>query len=143
MGSYKYVTIAGVIAALFWMADSLIHVFLTKDGVFEVIPSNFNELLIRTFIFILIIGFGIYVDYSTNKRNIGLEEKKKIYKDSSNEAREILREFLRDIQYFESEAERIGGFDGNTMQHLEGALKKTKDRLDSIDDVGDITAENK
>jgi prefoldin subunit 5 len=143
MGSYKYVTIAGVITALFWMADSLIHVFLTKDGVFEVIPSTFNELLIRTSIAILIIGFGIYVDYSTNKRFMGLDERKAIYKASANEAKKVLREFLHDVKYFESEAENIGGFDSNTIQHLEDALKKTQDRLDSLDEVGDITAENK
>ena len=145
MGSYKYVSIAGLIAALFWMADSFIHLFLTRDGVFEIIPSNLNELFIRILIAILIIGFGIYVDYSMNKRIIGMEEenldeKKKIYKDSRNEATEILREFLRDVEYFESEAENIGGFDSNTIQHLEEALKKTRDRLD---DVGDLTVENK
>jgi Mn2+/Fe2+ NRAMP family transporter len=70
-------------------------------------------------------------------------EKKRIYKASANEAKEILRGFLHDVQYFESEAERIGGFDGNTMQHLEGALKKTKDKLNSLDDAGDLTVENK
>jgi hypothetical protein len=70
-------------------------------------------------------------------------EKKRIYKDSANEAKKILRGFLHDVQYFESEAERVGGFDGSTMQHLEGTLKKTKDRLDSLDDIGDLTVENK
>ena len=70
-------------------------------------------------------------------------QKKKIYRTSAIEAKKILKDFLHDVQYFDSEAERIGGFDGNTMQHLEGALKKTQDRLDSLNDIGDLTAEHK
>ena len=70
-------------------------------------------------------------------------QKKRVYRTGAIEAKKILKEFLHDVQYFDSEAERIGGFDGNTMQHLEGALKKTQDRLDSLDDVGDLSAEHK
>jgi hypothetical protein len=68
-------------------------------------------------------------------------QKKRIYRTGAIEAKKVLMEFLHDVQYFESEAERIGGFDGNTMQHLEGALKKAQDRLNNLDDAGDLTAE--
>ncbi len=71
------------------------------------------------------------------------QEKRRIYKESAKEAKNILSNFLHDVQYFESVAEIIGGFDGKTMQNLEGALKKTQDRLDSLDDVDDLTAEHK
>jgi hypothetical protein len=70
-------------------------------------------------------------------------QKKKIYRAGAIEAKKILKEFLHDVEYFDSEAERIGGFDGNTMQHLESALKRTQDKLDGLDDVSDITGQNK
>lgn len=69
-------------------------------------------------------------------------EKKRIYKDSANEAKKILKDFLHDVQYFDSEAERIGGFDGNTMQNLETALKNTQDKLEILNSTGDLTADN-
>ena len=71
-----------------------------------------------------------------------LKKKKKIYKDTANEARKVLKEFLHDVHYFESEAERIGGFDGNTMKHLENALKNTREKLEQLENVGDLTARN-
>ncbi len=138
-----YIPITLLIAAFFWMTESLIHFFLYGVEVFEVIPADFTELWMRSLIVILVVGFGIFADYSIGKRVKELEERKKIYKDRANDAKKILKEFLHDVQYFESEAERIGGFDGSTMQHLEGALKKTKDRLDSLDALGDLTLENK
>ena len=70
------------------------------------------------------------------------QEKRRIYKESAREARNILREFLHDVHYFESEAERIGGFDGKTMQHLEQALSKARESLDRLDNVGDLTGQN-
>ncbi len=143
MGSYKYVSIAGLIAALFWMADSLIHRFIYEGKGFELIPTDFNEYWMRILIVILIIGFGIYVDYSIKMRILWLEEKKKIIEDRAKEENKILRKFFHYVQYFESEVQRNGGFDGSTMQHLDSTLKKTQDRLDSLDDIGDLTGENK
>ena len=77
MGSRNYIPIAVLIAALFWMAESLIHFFAKGEERFEVIPTDLNEFCMRTLIVILIIGFGIYVDYITTNHIAELEERKR------------------------------------------------------------------
>jgi hypothetical protein len=136
MGSYKYVSIAGLIAALFWMADSLIHLFLTREGVFEVIPSNFNELLIRILIAILIIGFGIYVDYATAKQVEAVEKGKQ---KAVKETRKKFSDFLRKAQDFELEARKLRGMDKDILTSFTDSIHEARDHLE---DVGDKSAEN-
>ena len=138
----NYVPFSILIAIIYWVGDSIIEWHVHTDEVLEFIPSDMYELWLKILVFILIVSFGIYTNYLTKKLVAKEEEKKKIYKDTANEARKVLKEFLHDVHYFESEAERIGGFDGNTMKHLENALKNTQERLEKLENIGDLTARN-
>ena len=122
--------------------DSIIHRFVYKEEQFEIIPADFNELWMRILIFILIICIGIISGYFTKKMQTKDKEKQDVYRATANEAIQILRSFLHEIHYFESEAERIGGFDNKTLTNLEEALRKTQYRLDALINVGDVTVEN-
>lgn len=56
-----------IIAVIYWFFDSSIHYFFYEEAKFEFIPSSSNELWMRSAIFILVVGFGIYVDISVNR----------------------------------------------------------------------------
>ncbi len=72
---YKYSLFGLFIAALYWFIDSSIHYFGYSEADFEIIPSEFNELWMRTAIFTLVIGFGAYVDISVKRIRILYEER--------------------------------------------------------------------
>jgi len=64
-----------ILATMFWVFDSSIHYFFYEEEEFEFIPSSFNELWMRTAIFILVVGFGIYVDLSVKRMKKLYDEK--------------------------------------------------------------------
>ena len=137
---YIFISVSGAI--VYWFMDSFIHRFVYKEERFELIPSDFNELWMRILVFVLIISIGIISGYYARRLQEKEQEKQDVYKTTVNEATQILRSFLHEIHYFESEAERIGGFDNRTLTNLEGALRKAQYRLDALINVGDVTAEN-
>ncbi|MCK4978808.1 MAG: hypothetical protein KAS62_00360, partial [Candidatus Delongbacteria bacterium] len=59
--------IAMLMAVSYWFFDSSVHYFLYGEFEFEVIPSEFNELWMRLAIFLLIVGYGFFVDRSVRK----------------------------------------------------------------------------
>ncbi|MCK5760964.1 MAG: hypothetical protein KAH33_06690 [Candidatus Delongbacteria bacterium] len=62
-----YKLIAMLMAVSYWFFDSSVHYFLYGEFEFEVIPSEFNELWMRLAIFLLIVGYGFFVDRSVRK----------------------------------------------------------------------------
>ena len=142
MKNRNYIPLSTIIAITYWLADALIEWHSHEGHTFTLIPSDIYELCLKILIFLLLVGFGIYTNYFTKMFIAQEEEKKKVYKNTANEAKKILKEFLHDVHYFESEAERIGGFDGKTMQHLEDALRKTEVKVDNLINAGDLTMEN-
>ena len=50
--------IAVYLAIAFWISDSIIHFSGYGESRFEFIPTDFNELWMRTLICVLIVGYG-------------------------------------------------------------------------------------
>jgi hypothetical protein len=82
MGSRGYITFAVLIAAIFWMAESLIHFFIdggqwlkVTPADFEVIPVDFYELCERTLIVILIIAVLVFI--SITAQQCGMQRRMK------------------------------------------------------------------
>ena len=55
------------LALSYWFLDSFIHYFLYGELEFEIIPSDNNELWMRSSIFILLATFGLFADFSSRK----------------------------------------------------------------------------
>lgn len=83
-----------IIAIFYWFLDSSIHYFLYGEWEFEVIPSDFNELWMRTAIFVLISGYGFFVDYSFRKMRKLQEEQRKTQDELENALTKILNGFM-------------------------------------------------
>ncbi len=61
------------LALLFWLFGSMVHYFWYGEPEFELIPSNTNDLWMRSSIVFLLIAFGLFADYQSRKsitRNI-------------------------------------------------------------------------
>ncbi len=65
--SHYFLKFAIPIALSFWFLDSAIHYFWYNELEFEIIPSDSNELWMRTAIFILLSAFGLFADFSSRK----------------------------------------------------------------------------
>ena len=122
-----YALIGLSIAIAFWVFDSTIHHFLYGEPEFEFIPSEFNELWMRTTIFLLIIAMGIYAERSVKqlmeveaeqlqlqiKYNESLQneirlqkQKLKITKETVEEVHDVLNNFLNSMLLFQLEAKK-------------------------------------
>lgn len=55
------------LAISYWFLDSFIHYFLYAELEFEIIPSDNNELWMRSSIFLLLTIFGLFADFSSRK----------------------------------------------------------------------------
>ncbi len=157
MGTRGYISLAALIAAIFWMAESLIQFFIhggkwvkTIPTAFEVIPADFkmvpadfNVFCMRTLIVILIIGFGIYVDYSTTIRDGEADEGKRRHKAAFNEIKHKFSNFIEKVQNFNLEVRKTRSMDKDILNSFADTIHDAKDQLAKLENAGDITAEYK
>ena len=64
---HLFLQIAILVALLSWFFDSFMHYFVYGELEFEIIPSDFDELWMRSTIFLLLIAFGLFADYQSKK----------------------------------------------------------------------------
>ena len=81
--SHYFLKFAIPVALSFWFFDSTIHYFWYDELEFEIIPSDSNELWMRTSIFILLASFGLFADFTSRK----IIEKNNINNQAKNIAR--------------------------------------------------------
>ena len=150
MGSRGYISVAVLIAAIFWMAESLIHFFIdggqwlkVTPADFEVIPVDFYEFCERTLVIILIIGFGIYVDYSTTIRDGEADEGKRRHKAAFNEIKHKFSNFIEKVQNIDLEVRKTRNVDKDILNNFADTIHDAKDQLAKLENAGDITAEYK
>ena len=106
---------------------------------FEVVPADLSELCLRTLITLLIISFGIYIDYATAKRVEAVDKGKQKYMTAVKETRKKFNDFLEKAEDFEFEARKSRSFDKDILSGFTDALHKARAHLV---DVGDMTIEN-
>ena len=62
---HYFLKFAAPVALLSWFFDSFIHYFWYGEVEFEIIPSDANELWMRSTIFLLLAAFGLFADYKS------------------------------------------------------------------------------
>ena len=142
MKNRNYIPVSIVLGLIYWVGESFVHWLGYGEEAFEVIPSDTNELCMRTLIFILLVCFGIYANHHTKKIIAKEEEKRKIFMATTGASQHILNNFLNEMLYFEDEAVRVGGFDDKTLEVLNEAIRNARDQLDALSKVSDISDEN-
>lgn len=142
-------TIATLAMALvFWFFDAVIHHFVYGEPEFEYIPSDLNELWMRTVIVIMILLFGMFADYFTNK--IMFKEKQlevaHVYSAMLQANQHILSNIINQMELFKLEAKKSTDFDRDVIELYDNTIKEASDLVDTLarlrhlsGDMGEMT----
>ncbi len=139
-----YLSIAVLVAIIYWFLDSSIHYFIYQEAQFELIPDDINELWMRISIVILIVAFGIFADYSSNK--ILAKEKQleaiNIYNSMLKANQHILNNLLNQMLLYKIEAENCQDFNPEVLKLLDKSLDEASELFKNLSEVKDITQTN-
>ena len=129
-------------ALSFWLLDSLIHYFVYGEFEFEIIPSDFNELWMRCIIFILLMIFGLFADYHTNKiinKNI---EKRDVYITMLAATKHILNNFLQGMRLFRDIADTSKEIDKDIIKLFDKSIDDAVKQINSFDEIEELNKES-
>jgi len=142
MNNHLYKALAFLIACFYWFADSSIHKYLYGEEHFEFIPSEFNELWMRTAIFVLLIVLGIYADHHTRKIIQKEKEKTRVFLATVSASHHILNNFLNKMHLFKFEAERSSDFDKNILTLYDHVIQDTAEQIKKLESITNISEES-
>ncbi|MCH8136253.1 MAG: hypothetical protein IIB77_09780 [Proteobacteria bacterium] len=94
MKNRKFTVVVTIAAALYWVAESLIHIFVFQDPDFAFLPTDIDELWMRLDIVVLMIIFGIYADIQTGRLLAKEQEKREVYIATVSSTQHILNNLL-------------------------------------------------
>lgn len=144
MKQKKYTILSLSVAILFWFTDTFIHYFIYGEPDLEFIPEDFNELWMRTFIIVLMIAFGIYIDRSIHKL-LNKEkqlEATRIYKSMVFATHHILNNLLNQMQLVKLEASNSKDFDPQIIKLYDETINEAQNLIHKLSDVENITDKN-
>lgn len=141
MKNHLYKFLGFLIAGLYWLFDSSIHKFIYCEEQFEFIPSEFNELWMRTAIIFMVILLGSYADYNTKKIIEKEKEKSKIFFVTVSASHHILNNFLNKMQIFKMEAEKSSDFDKSKLALYDLVINDTAEQIKKLESITDISEE--
>ena len=127
-----------VFAASYWLFESVIHYFLFGEFEFEMLPSDINELWMRTTIIALMITFGFFADYHVNKIHNKDVEKHGVYRAMLSATNHILNNFLNNMILFRAEAEKSKDFDRKLLKLYDQVIIDTTDQINSLDNIQEV-----
>ncbi len=142
MRKRNYIPLSIILGLFSWFVDSFIHWLVNGKKAFEIIPSDVNEIWMRSLIFILLVCFGVYANFHTKKIIDKEEDTRRVFKATAGASQHILNNFLNEILFFKAEAERVGGFNEKTLKLLDDAVNKATGQLDDMRNVKEISVKN-
>ena len=125
-----------LIAALFWIADVAVHYFAYGDPELEFMPSDINELWMRSVIVILMVSGGAFADY---RNRIDSHD---VYRAMLNASHHILRNFLQKMLLFREAAENSKDFDQDVLAAYDEMIRETVAQLKNLEDIKDPSRKN-
>jgi len=93
-GRPKYLIIGLLVAVFYWLFDSIIHHFVFREEGFEIIPSDFNELWMRSLVVTLLAGFGLYAEVSSREQKRLNDEKLLLHQNLDDALTALLGGYL-------------------------------------------------
>ena len=138
----KVFTIAAIIVGtLFWFFDASIHYFVYGEPEFEYIPTDVNEFWMRVVIVGLLLLFGMFADYFTNR--IMLKEKQLevvyVYNAMLDANHHILNNVINQMKLFKMEAMRSKDFDREVISLYDNTIREATELIDTLSKVKDVS----
>lgn len=135
-------TMLGVALALFyWIAESLIHRFVYFDTVFEVLPSDQNEVWMRLIIILLIVVFGIFADNRARKIRKKEIEKREVFLATVRSSQHILNNLLNQMQLALFDSDGQTGLESETRELLTRSIKQGKQQVECLSSVTEMDSD--
>lgn len=142
MKNRKFTVVVTIAAALYWVAESLIHIFVFQDPDFAFLPTDIDELWMRLDIVVLMIIFGIYADIQTGRLLAKEQEKREVYIATVSSTQHILNNLLNQMQVALVDTDGVKTLDDETRKLLKRALIEGKEqviRLSSVTELDGVT----
>lgn len=130
-----FLKVAIIFALSFWLLDSLVHYFIYGELEFEIIPTDLNELWMRFIIVVLLITFGMFVDYHTNKIFLKSIEKYDVYKTMLNATHHILNNFLQKMMFFRDAANESADINKKIIETYDEVINDTLLQIKELEDI--------
>jgi len=143
MKNHKFTIIITFVAALYWVFESIIHflVFLDSYPV-AFLPTDGNELWMRSGIVVLLLVFGIYADVQTAKLLAKEREKQDIFIATVSSTQHILNNLLNQMQIALLSSDGITSMSDETRKMIKRSLIEGKEqvtRLSSVTELDEAT----
>jgi hypothetical protein len=138
MGKNRF-TLLGVMLALFyWVAESTIHRFVYLDEVFEIVPSDSNEIWMRIVIVVLIIGFGIFADNRARRIRKKEAEKREVFLATVRSSQHILNNLVNQMQIVLFDSDGRPGLEDETRRLLDRSIRQGKEQVECLSSVTEM-----
>ena len=138
MKNRKFTVVVTIAAASYWVAESLIHIFVFQDPEFAFLPTDIDELWMRLGIVVLMIIFGIYADIQTGKLLAKEQEKREVFIAMVSSTQHILNNLLNQMQVALVDADGVKALDDETRKLLKQALIKGKEQVIQLSSVTEL-----
>jgi hypothetical protein len=130
-----------ILSVVFWLADSLIHKFIYAEEVFELVPTDFDELWMRTLIIVLLIGIGLVGDNRADKIAAAEREKREIFVATASSTQHVLNNLLNQLQLVFFKADEAHELGDETRELLEHSIKEAKEQVARLSSVTKLDEE--
>jgi hypothetical protein len=131
-----------LLALAYWFFDSVVHYFGYGELKFEIIPSDFDEFWMRSLIFILLLAFGVFADYHTNKIIEKDAENHDVYMAMLGVTRHILRNFSKNILSLRSDTEDSKDFNMEILKIYDQVMDDTITQIKNLEGIKRVQQEN-
>lgn len=130
-----------LVAALYWLFESIVHRYVFEEHAFELWPSDPNEAWMRTTIVVLIAGIGVYADYSVSVILRKEREKRAVFEATVASTMHIVNNLLNQMQFFKMKAEDSDSLDRATLALYDQTMSEGKQLVEKLGAVDEIDAE--
>jgi hypothetical protein len=137
-----FIKISIPLALAYWFFDSAVHYLGYGELEFEIIPSDFDELWMRSVIFILLLAFGVFADYHTNKIIEKDAEIHDVYMAMLGVTRHILRDFSKNILSLRSDTEESKALNIDILKIYDQVMDDSIAQIKNLEDIKRAQQEN-
>lgn len=146
MNVKNYTFKAIILSIAFWLFDSGMHRYLYSEENFEFIPSDVDELWMRSLIVLLIIAIGMYADNHIKtlheKEREKEREKHAIFNATLKSTNHILNNLLNQMQYFKIKSDDSNFLDDEDNALYEQSIREGEALVKKLSAVEELTVEN-
>lgn len=130
------------LAAVYWIAESVIHRFVYADEFFEIVPSDVNEFWMRLSIIVLIVAFGGFADNRARRIAASEREKHEVFIATVRSTQHILNNLMNQLQLVFFDLEKEHCLESETKTLLERSIREGKEQVERLSSVSDIRSES-